>query len=702
MRAIIRLSVYAFAAPLLAQDVTTPTAGQTETVVVARKLAENVEDVPAAVTVVGREEIEDAGYETVRDASFRVPNLLLTEFTSRRLSFPFLRGIGSGQGDPSVITYVDGVPQLGTGGTNLPLVDVERIEFLRGPQSTLYGRNALGGLIHVITRRPETTPTFEGGASYGSYDEQEYLLRYSGPLGDGGPLFSFAGAYAERDGYTENRFLGEDVDHRESFFARTQVVLDTGLRSELRVTLYGESADDGGFALGSVEGFRDEPFVIDQDFDGVTERDVIAPTALWSYFGDGVDVTSITAYQDYDILETSDFDFSPLDAVRRRTEEEQSYFSQEVRVASAEDAPVRLSDDASLRWLVGTNVFLSDSERSAANEFRSDIGLINPFQPQGTATSSGELEDFGVGVWGHATVTLCEDVDVSAGLRYDHEDKEADLQNTFVSGGATLSDTQMSLDDDFDEVSADLAVAYRFTPSSTAYARAARGFKAGGFNLAAPAGELTFEPETSTMYEVGVASSWCDERIRARATAFHIDWEDMQLSLFDPLVGGYVDNAGESESQGIELELDAALTERFSVFTAYGVLDTELDEFVDPFGMDTSGNDLPFAPESTWNVGGQYEIPLDDERERLYVRGELTHVGDFFYDAGNVGRETFETVALRAGMRREHWSLELWVRNLFDEEYVPIAFQPNPADPSFFVGEMGSPRVVGLTLSVRL
>ena len=122
--------------------------------VTARKWVEVPLDVPQSITVIPESLIRDAGLRSIRDASIYVPNFNVVEFSARRLSFPFVRGIGSGQGEPAVTTYIDGVPLFFGGGANFPLLNVERIEFLRGPQGTLYGRNALGGMIHVITREP--------------------------------------------------------------------------------------------------------------------------------------------------------------------------------------------------------------------------------------------------------------------------------------------------------------------------------------------------------------------------------------------------------------------------------------------------------------------------------------------------------------------------------------------------------------------
>ncbi len=681
------------ASPVQAQDdsaaVTDDEVG--ETIVVARKLEEELKDVPTSISVVTKEDIEDGGLQTIRDASDAIPNLRITEFTSRRLSFPFVRGIGSGQGDPSVITYIDGVPQFGSGGLNLPLLDVERVEFLRGPQGTLFGRNALGGLIHVITQRPAAEPTYGASLTGGNFNAQEYRIFTSGPVGDSGAGLSLAFMNSMREGYTDNLFSGDDVDDRNGSFGRAQALFRPDADSEVRVTFFGETARDGGFALSELNGLEANPHTINQDFQGVSERDLLAPSVTWQRFGD-LELTSISAYHTSDILETSDFDFSPVDGVRRTTEEDQSYFYQEVRV----NTPER---DGEVRWLAGVSGFLSDSERSAENDIRPGGG--GAFGPVGIARDAGDFDDYGIGVFGQVTVPVNDRVDVTGGLRYDYESKEADLASTFSGFPVSMGD----FDESFDEVLPSASATYRHDEELTLYGLAARGFKAGGFNLNAPAGLIEFDPERNWLYEIGARRSLYDGRLGISTALYYIDWEDMQLSQFDPTTGGYVQNVGESDSKGVEIEVDVQVTDQFEVFTAFGYSDTEFDEFIDPFGLDASGNDLPFAPETTWNVGGQFTAELDDEGSRFYLRGDLTHVGEFFYDAGNREDESFALVNFRSGVRMGRWGLDVSLRNAFDEEYEPVAFPildpTNPTVPIFF-GESGAPRTLLVTLSGTL
>jgi outer membrane receptor protein involved in Fe transport len=179
--------------------------------------------------------------------------------------------------------------------------------------------------------------------------------------------------------------------------------------------------------------------------------------------------------------------------------------------------------------------------------------------------------------------------------------------------------------------------------------------------------------------------------------AFFIDWDDQQLSLFDPVAGGYIDNVGASTSRGVDAELSAQVTESLALFGGFGYTKTEFEEYTDPFGNNVEGNSLPFAPETTWNVGAQLGGDFTPETG-WFARAEYIGVGEFFYDANNTESESYELVNLRAGVTHRDWRLSLWVRNLFEDEYFPVAVQPNPADPTFFVAESGEPRVFGVTL----
>ena len=355
------------------------------------------------------------------------------------------------------------------------------------------------------------------------------------------------------------------------------------------------------------------------------------------------------------------------------------------------------------KWLLGASGFLSDAERSAASTFSA---LVPPPGIPGTDLTEGQFDDLGLAVFGQIDVPVGESFELSGGLRYDYEEKEVERLHTFdAGGGPSPVPGPGDGDEDFAEVLPLASIAWHATGTALVYLRAAKGFKAGGFNLTAPAGQEEFDAETAWSYELGFRQSFGEGRYSYGVTAFYVDWEDMQLAQFDAAVGGFVDNAGEAESQGLELEGQAELVYGFDAFATVALLDTEIQEFTDSFGSDTSGNELPFAPDNTWSVGlgTGGEMPSG---ALWRLTGDYARAGDFFYDAANLEGDDFGVANFRLGVDSASYGVAVWVSNAFDEEYETVAFRAdNPADPGdgiVFVGESAAPRVIGFTLTIHL
>ncbi len=657
-----------------------------------------VKELPRSVTPISAQLLEDAGINSIEEAARFVPNALVTGFTARRLSFPYVRGVGSGQGDPAVGTFVDDVPQLSVSSTNLSLVGLDRIEVLRGPSGALWGRNTIGGAINLISKAPAWQPGAELVDTFGNYGAQRYQVRATGPVTDETIAASFSASYELRDGYTSNDFTGNDVDSRDSKFARGQLLWAPDDDNTVRFTLYGESTRDGGFVLSDVAGLRATPYRINQDFEGRTDRDIQAASMVWNHYGDGFEFTSITSAQSWQIDESADFDFSALDFVRRFTDEEEDYAYQEFRLQSADDYDPTDRDATGIRWLVGMSGFYSDEQRAAGNEFRPDaVGVLPGVVAAGTDRSVGDFQSWALSAFGQVSALLGGGLELSGAIRYDYEDKKAGINRVFDVGGFASPLGSTSQERSFERVLPRASVSFRPDEDVTSYFTVARGFKAGGFNLTAPGGQESFGNETSWTYELGTKSRWLDDRVQANAAVFFVDWEDMQLSQFDPSAGGYVSNAGESTSQGVELELTAALSDELTVFGTAGYLDTEFDRFTDQFGQNAAGNSLPFAPDWTFGAGAQYATRLT-ESCAAFARIDYFHVGRFYYDAGNLGGDRYDLTNLRIGVDHDRWRIDLFLQNAFDEDYIPIAFQANPGDPTQFVGQNGAPRTFGLSL----
>lgn len=676
-------------------------------VVTAQKQgAEAIQDVPRSVTAISQQQIRDAGLTSIKDAARYVPNTLFTGFSARRLSFPYVRGVGSGQGDPAVATFVDGVPQLSVSSTNLSFAGLDRVELLRGPSSVLWGRNTIGGAINLVSRTPSWKPSAEFRATTGNFNSSRYQVHATGPITDETLAMSVDASYEKGDGYTDNLATGNDVGDRESTFARMQFLWAPDDKNSIRFSLYGEGTRDGGFVLSNVgdqpgqPGLRSNPFQINQDFEGRADRDILAGSIVWNRYGQDVDFVSITSAQMWDIDEAADFDFSPVDGVRRYTNEDEEYAYQELRLQSSADPDLDAGRAYGLKWLIGSSGFISNQKREATNEFRpGGAGIFFPPMNVGNDRSGGKFDSWSASVFGQATMVLRR-FEMTTGLRYDYESRDAEIDRTFSVMGFTIPLASTRQDRSFERVLPRFSLAYRNSDDFNTYVSAARGFKAGGFNLTAPTGSESFGTETSWTYELGVKSQWLEDRLTANAAVFLVDWDDMQLSQFDPLAGGFVANAGKSTSQGIELELAGSISDDLTIFGTAGYLDTEFDSFTDSFGQNVAGRNLPFAPDMTFGAGAQYTRKINDETQG-FARIDWFHVGEFFYDAGNLGSERYNLTNLRLGWTQGGVRFEGFVSNLLGEEYVSIAFQGNPGDPTQFIGANGAPRTYGLSLSVK-
>ena len=319
--------------------------------VTAQKEPADAQTLPISVTAVSSEGLADAGVGRVRDAAVYSPNTYFSDFTARKLSNPRFRGIGSSPANPSITTYFDGVPQLNSNTSSIDLLDVEQVEFVRGPQSALFGRNTLAGVINVTSMRPSLTEwTSSLSAPLSNFDSRNVRGSVSGPLVAGRVGISGSIGYGRRAGFTFNRVTGRDVDSREALTGKGQVLWTPSSQWETRLIVTGEHARDGDFALSDLGGLRDNPFEVSRDFEGHTDRDLVATTLLTRRAGSRITLSTTTGFVRWKTQDETDLDYTALPLLRRDNTEKSVQLTQEVRVASAPDAPLQLSDRVPLKW----------------------------------------------------------------------------------------------------------------------------------------------------------------------------------------------------------------------------------------------------------------------------------------------------------------------------------------------------------------
>ena len=675
--------------------------------VTAQKEPADPQRLPVPVTVVTADTIQEGGVETVTSAGVYAPNTHFTEFSARKLSNARFRGIGASPQNPSITTYIDGVPQLNANTANIDLLDVDQIEFVRGPQSTLFGRNTLGGVINVSTRRPGLGGDWTGRAQVplGNYDERGVRAAASGPLRGDTLGAGVAFSYVTRDGFTRNALTGRTLDDREAFAAKGQVLWTPTSAFEARVIVSGERARDGDYALSDLGGLRARPFETMRDFEGFTERDILSTAIQTRWEGARLALSTTTGIVNWRTDDATDLDYLPIDLATRRNEEEALQFTQEVRVASAAAAPIRLGSGARLAWQAGALLFTQAYDQDTRNTYSplllsSQFGMPVNFSVV-EQSPLAELDDVGVGVYGQGTVTIGEALDLVAGVRADRESREASLQ-TFTSP-ALLPPSALDTERTFSDISPQFAAAYRLTPAHSVFGLVSRGYKAGGFNATALPGDEEYGEEHTWNVEGGFKGLWAGGRVATNVSLFRIDWDDMQFNLPNAFIPGqfFIANAAAATSTGAEFEVRARPVFGVDLFGSLGYTRARFDEGVVLGGTAVGGHDVPNTPEFTANAGVQLSHVI---RPWLtgFVRAETDVHGAYSYDEANTeGQDAYALAHVRGGVRVGVAVIEAYVRNAFDERYIPVAFEYRSFAPSGFVGEMGRPRTFGVNLGVE-
>jgi len=694
-----------------------------ETIVVtARKREESIQETPISVTAFTEGMIQRAGITDVADVAIRTPGLAYGNYGDEKLSPTSLRGVIGGSGsagaDGAVGFYLDEV-FLGQGvGATIDLFDMERIEVLRGPQGTLFGRNTIGGLIHYTTARP--TEEFEAylEAEMGDYDLRRIGGGVSGPLAGDTVTGRFAFVRNQRAGTAYNLVLDEEVNSEDSWSARGQIQFDLGDVTEWRLSADYREVDQDSLVFETLSYNDATTFAAVLDLYGLPrnadpfDRNVYADdityerSEAWgvaSHFstmiGD-VEFVNITAYRTHDYANRTDTDRSALEWAYDGDPEEVSRLSSEFRLSWS---------TGGFDWIGGLYYYEQDTTNLSFIELGVDLMTLlgAPSLAGIQAGSNAEMETTSIALFGAGTWNVSDRLDFTLGGRYTAEEKSIDYSQSDPVG-LLGGDFAISAEDDWAEFTPSANVRYRFTPDIMGYATVSRGFKSGGFNDAlGDANGISFDPETLWNYEAGLKTTLFDGLVQANVTAFYMDWSDIQISgdnpatpVFDPIIV----NAGAAHSQGVEFELMAVPTDNLTLGFNAALLEAEFDEGSLPTGTPLA--DIPRAPDYTANLNAEYRAPLTGETD-WFVGGEVLMRGESYLTVDNQEDghvDAYALVNLNVGLEASdgRWRLNLWGRNIFDEEVKERLFDLSGQDvvgQKFIV--LNDPATVGVSLNLR-
>ena len=493
---------------------------------------------------------------------------------------------------------------------------------------------------------------------------------------------------------------GHALDSRSATFGKAQVLWIPADTWEARAIVSVERDRDGDYALGDLGGLRTNPFHVARDFEGRTSRDIVSTAIRVRHDGDRVAFYSTTGLVRWETDDLTDLDYTAMPLATRANAEDARQFTQEIQLASSAKAPVQLSDRVRLKWQGGAFFFSQAYNQSAVNDYAPYV--LSPVVPVAVSHRAPEasLDDLGLGLYGQGTLAFGNAVDVRAGARVDSERKDALIRTAYspeiappvvVDGHETFTD-----------VSPQFAVSWHLNSDRMLYLSAGRGFKAGGFNAASPAGSEAYGEEHTWNVEGGLKATFAGGRASASATAFHLTWSDMQLNVPNPLVPGqfYIANVAGAESSGVEVELRGRPHPSLDLIASLGTVNAHFAPGSVSSGADVAGNRLPNTPGYTAAVGAQWSRPLGAGSE-VFARGDVSFYGSYRYDDANrEGQGAYSLADFRSGVHVKSIRVEAWVKNAFDTRYIPVAFAYGSLAPSGFIGEMGRPRTFGVSVGV--
>ncbi len=662
--------------------------------VTARRVTERLQDVPVAVTALSETKLLDVGAQTLVDIERFVPNLTLNASRATNSTITaYIRGVGQNDPlwgyEPGVGVYIDDVymarPQAGV----LDLLDVQRVEVLRGPQGTLYGKNTIGGAIKYVTRElPDYTRGYVE-AAIGDYNQQDVKVGFSTPLVEDKFLIGISAAKLSRDGFGEavadSPYAGEDLSDKDITAAR--VNLTWHITDSLTAKFVADDIQDDSNARGgqrlAVSGSSAFYPTVYQPLDGRYDtRQNLDPqrnevttagqalTITWD-INDAWQFKSVTATRDGDTL--SDIDFDQLNRpsfdVLAVYEDEQD--SQEFQLSYTGER---------LDFVSG--VYLFDGE--ACGSFLNVLGHAGISQ-----RTAGCVDTKSQSLYAQGSYKFTDALSVTVGARTDEDEKDAEVRLTRWLGltgtGTVLFDGGFTGNETFDDFSPHVSVDYRLSPETMIYASYSHGFKSGGFNmrgniLVDPDADKPFDPETVDTIEVGLKGSWLDNRVTGYFALFTQDYKDKQVTV-GTTVGvtpvQRVLNAADATGDGFEMELATKLTDNLTLNVVYGYLDAQYDKFIasiTPGGVETdisSTAQFINAPENQYSIGLSYDWELSFGQLLLsgdYVFRDDTYI---FETPSAVDQDAYSLYNASAVLylNDSGWRIGLYGRNLGDEAY---------------------------------
>ena len=697
-----------------------------EVIVTAERRQQNLQTVPISISALSEDAIQELRIQEASDISRYNPGVKIGTTGQARSSATRIRGIGgAGDGwpgtDSPVGIFLDGVYYGRSADLTVDLFDLERIEVLRGPQGTLYGKNVSAGAINIISQKPSDTFAGRVEATAGSFNRREFRGTLTGPLSDSvSAKISYSNM--QRDGYTRNDFTGGDMDDLDRSSVRGQVRWEGEASSILLAADYSDIDETSKpyFYYGApIAGYSPPaaPEHASVNVDGYFRQTPWSVALTADHEFGFATLTSISSYRESRYRQYGDGDGVSLTlgapGLLSQYRDDFDQFTQEVRLAS--------NADGRLSWVGGVYYFRSNESMYITHQLGaapgSTVSVLNiaiGFGP-GPHITVNEQDNQGTSyaAFAQATYNVVGSLNVTAGLRWTRDSKDG---RNATSGQRNISlftyPTPFSVDlsRSWNAVTPKLTIDFAPLQDVFVYATAAKGFKSGGFVGQATepvAAAALFNPEYVWNYEIGAKTELLDRRLRLNLAAYQMNYTDLQIT---DIIGTrrLTVNAGEARIRGGELDAQMALSDAWNAYAKYSYTDTTYTSFPRTAASgDLTGLQFVGVPQKEWSAGLGYSVDVGPGT--LQLRADGTYTGARYLNLKNtIGTDSLTVLDLRASYEQGAYTLALWGRNVGDER--GIASQVT--DVSLFLHPLGSgrsggytnytaPREYGATLSYR-
>jgi iron complex outermembrane receptor protein len=679
-----------------------------EVLVTAQKKEENLQQVPMSISAVSAKDIKAYRLWESNDLSGIISNLYVANPGDGR-NVISIRGITSTSYDPAVVTYIDGVSQFSLDSYIPQLFDVERIDVLKGPQGTLYGRNAMGGVINIITKDPVDKTSLSASLSAGSAGLQRYTLSFRTALIKNKLYFGAAGLYEGSNGFYTNNFNNSHFDkqHRTGGNFYLKYIISPQWTATLNVKALA-NRNNGAFTLASsiAEAFE-KPFHLNQDAIGEMVDNTLNASLVIRHSGEHVNFSSQTAYQsNYRIYRKPvDGDFSPIDGVAIVNNYGHDWnkvkvFTQEFRLSSP------ATQSSPLKWTLGSYLFHQSIPSRQGVHFGKDAMLVGSPDTDYTIINTSKSNNYGLAFYGQLEYAFSRQFVLTGGLRYDAQQSKSEVSGEYLpdsspSGFPTQADT--SARSNYSALSPMLSFSYRPSAHTRIYISYNRGYRTGGLTqLSTDPSQPPLYPykaEYSNNYELGMKNSFFHQRFTANLALFYNQVQDVQVpTLILPDAITVTRNAGRLKSRGFDADFKAMILPGLEAVYNIGYTHatyTNLKLSANGDAVNLDGNHQIFTPDLTSMLALQYGRSLNKAQTlRAFIRGEWFYLGKQYFDLANQQVQTsYQLLNASLGMSWKQISISYWMRNLGNTRYISYAYD-------FGAARLGDPQTAGVTLTV--